>query len=87
MWVTGDHPAAGLTEGIASMDGSSTKLSPRSVTSTVSRLTSQVADKDMKAFTVIDQCAEASRAMNGENDHQSCRGRRGPAIGRGHVYY
>ena len=87
MWVTGDHPAAGLTEGIAYMDGSSTKLSPRSVTSTVSRLTSQVADKDMKAFTVIDQCAEASRAMNGETITSPAVGGADPAIGRGHVYY
>ena len=39
-----------------------TKLSPRSVTSTVSRLTSVVTGNGMKAFAVIEQSAEASRA-------------------------
>jgi uncharacterized protein (DUF302 family) len=38
-----------------------TKLSPRSVTDTVSRLTEMVAAKGMKVFAVIDQSAEASQ--------------------------
>jgi uncharacterized protein (DUF302 family) len=38
-----------------------TKLSPRSVTDTVSRLTDLIAAKGMKLFGVIDQSAEASR--------------------------
>jgi uncharacterized protein (DUF302 family) len=38
-----------------------TKVSPRSVTDTVSRLTSLLAAKDLKVFAVIDQSAEASR--------------------------
>jgi uncharacterized protein (DUF302 family) len=39
-----------------------TKLSPRSVTETVSRLTGILAAKGLKVFAVIDQSAEASRA-------------------------
>lgn len=38
-----------------------TKLSPRSVADTVSRLTDLIAAKGMKLFTVIDQSAEASQ--------------------------
>jgi uncharacterized protein (DUF302 family) len=38
-----------------------TKLSPRSVADTVSRLTDLIAAKGMKLFGVIDQSAEASR--------------------------
>jgi uncharacterized protein (DUF302 family) len=36
-----------------------TKVSPRSVTETVSRLTGILAEKGLKVFDVIDQCAEA----------------------------
>jgi len=39
-----------------------TKVSPRSVTGTVSRLTGILSAKGMKVFAVIDQSAEASRA-------------------------
>ena len=39
-----------------------TKLSPRSVAGTVSRLREMVAAKGMKLFAVIDQSAEASQA-------------------------
>jgi uncharacterized protein (DUF302 family) len=39
-----------------------TKLSPRSVAGTVSRLSDLVAAKGMKLFAVIDQSAEASQA-------------------------
>src|SRR5262245_60284553 len=38
-----------------------TKVSPRSVTDTVSRLTGILSAKGMKVFAVIDQSAEASR--------------------------
>jgi uncharacterized protein (DUF302 family) len=38
-----------------------TKISPRSVADTVSRLTDLVAAKGMKVFAVIDQAAEARR--------------------------
>jgi uncharacterized protein (DUF302 family) len=38
-----------------------TKVSPRSVTDTVSRLTGILAAKGMKVFAVIDQSAEASQ--------------------------
>src|SRR6516164_2543347 len=38
-----------------------TKVSPRSVTDTVSRLTGIISAKGMKVFAVIDQSAEASR--------------------------
>jgi uncharacterized protein (DUF302 family) len=39
-----------------------TKVSPRSVTDTVSRLTSILSAKGLKVFAVIDQSAEASQA-------------------------
>src|ERR1035438_1533584 len=39
-----------------------TKLSPRSVTDTVSRLTDLVAARGMKLFAVIDQSAEARQS-------------------------
>jgi uncharacterized protein (DUF302 family) len=39
-----------------------TKVSPRSVSDTVSRLTGILAAKGMKVFAVIDQSAEASQA-------------------------
>jgi uncharacterized protein (DUF302 family) len=39
----------------------STKVSPRSVTDTVSRLTGMLSAKGLKVFAVIDQSAEASR--------------------------
>jgi uncharacterized protein (DUF302 family) len=39
-----------------------TKLSPRSVTETVSRLTGMVSARGMKVFAVIDQSAEARQA-------------------------
>jgi uncharacterized protein (DUF302 family) len=39
-----------------------TKLSPRSVTATVSRLTSIISGRGMKIFAVIDQSAEAREA-------------------------
>ena len=39
-----------------------TKLSPRSVADTVSRLTEMIAAKGMKVFAVIDQSAEAREA-------------------------
>jgi uncharacterized protein (DUF302 family) len=39
-----------------------TKLSPRSVTETVSRLTDRVSARGMKVFAVIDQSAEARQA-------------------------
>ena len=39
-----------------------TKLSPRSVADTVSRLTSIISGKGMKTFAVIDQSAEAREA-------------------------
>ena len=39
-----------------------TKVSPRSVTATVSRLTGILSAKGMKVFAVIDQSAEARRA-------------------------
>jgi uncharacterized protein (DUF302 family) len=39
-----------------------TKVSPRSVTGTVSRLAGILSAKGMKVFAVIDQSAEASRA-------------------------
>jgi uncharacterized protein (DUF302 family) len=42
--------------------GVTTKLSPRSVADTVSRLTDLVAAKGMKVFGVIDQSAEAREA-------------------------
>ena len=38
-----------------------TKVSPRSVTDTVSRLTGLLAAKGVKVFAVIDQTAEASQ--------------------------
>jgi uncharacterized protein (DUF302 family) len=38
-----------------------TKVSPRSVTDTVSRLTGMLSAKGLKVFAVIDQSAEASR--------------------------
>ena len=38
-----------------------TKVSPRSVTETVSRLTGILAEKGLKVFDVIDQSAEASK--------------------------
>ena len=38
-----------------------TKVSPRSVTNTVSRLTGMLSAKGLKVFAVIDQSAEASR--------------------------
>jgi uncharacterized protein (DUF302 family) len=40
--------------------GTTTKLSPRSVEETVSRLTELIKSKRMKVFAVIDQSAEAS---------------------------
>jgi hypothetical protein len=55
---------AALTEGIADMNGSGTELSPRPVTSPVSRLASMVTGQDMQALAVINQSAEASRAMS-----------------------
>src|ERR1700677_4888513 len=39
-----------------------TKLSPRSVADTVSKLTSMISAKGMKLFAVIDQSAEARQA-------------------------
>jgi uncharacterized protein (DUF302 family) len=39
-----------------------TKVSPRSVTDTVSRLTSMLSARNLKVFAVIDQSAEASQA-------------------------
>ena len=39
-----------------------TKLSPRSVAATVSRLTTMISAKGMKLFAVIDQSAEARQA-------------------------
>ena len=39
-----------------------TKVSPRSVTDTVSRLTGLMSAKNLKVFAVIDQSAEASQA-------------------------
>lgn len=39
-----------------------TKVSPRSVSDTVSRLTSMLSDPGMKIFAVIDQCAQAAQA-------------------------
>ena len=39
-----------------------TKVSPRSVTDTISRLTGILSEKGMKIFAVIDQSAEASQA-------------------------
>jgi uncharacterized protein (DUF302 family) len=39
-----------------------TKLSPRSVTDTVTRLTSMITEKGMRLFAVIDQAAEARQA-------------------------
>src|ERR1700721_4843610 len=42
--------------------GSTTKVSPRSVTETVSRLTGILAAKGLKVFAVIDQAAEARQA-------------------------
>jgi len=41
---------------------STTKLSPRSVTGTVARLTALLAGRGMTVFAVIDQSAEASKA-------------------------
>ena len=42
--------------------GSTTKVSPRSVTETVSRLTGILSAKGLKVFAVIDQAAEARQA-------------------------
>jgi uncharacterized protein (DUF302 family) len=42
--------------------GVTTKVSPRSVAETVSRLTDLIAAKGMKTFAVIDQAAEARKA-------------------------
>ncbi len=41
--------------------GITTKLSPRSVTDTVSRLTGILSEKGLKVFAVVDQSAEASQ--------------------------
>ncbi len=46
----------------AGQDGIVTKLSPRSVPDTVTRLTGILGDKGLKLFAVIDQSAEASAA-------------------------
>ena len=43
------------------MEAVTTKLSPRSVADTVSRLQELIAAKGMKLFTVIDQSGEAER--------------------------
>ena len=49
------------TESAVTEPGVVTKLSPRSVAGTVSRLTDLVGAKGMKVFAVIDQSAEASQ--------------------------
>ncbi len=46
----------------AGQSGIITKLSPRSVNATISRLTSMIAAKGMRLFAVIDQRAEAAQA-------------------------
>ena len=46
----------------ADVPGSVTKLSPRSVADTVSRLIDMIAARGMKLFAVIDQSAEARQA-------------------------
>jgi len=46
----------------ANVPGSVTKLSPRSVADTVSRLIDMIAARGMKLFAVIDQSAEARQA-------------------------
>jgi uncharacterized protein (DUF302 family) len=49
-------------EGTGHQDDTITKLSPRSVGATVSRLTSMITAKGMRLFAVIDQAAEARQA-------------------------
>ncbi len=46
----------------AGQSGIITKLSPRPVNETISRLTSMIAAKGMRLFAVIDQSAEAAQA-------------------------
>ncbi len=46
----------------AGQSGIITKLSPRPVNATTSRLTSMIAAKGMRLFAVIDQSAEAAQA-------------------------
>ncbi len=51
-----------MTGGVgANEEGIITKLSPRTVSDTVTRLTGMVAAKEMKVFDVIDQAAEARK--------------------------
>jgi uncharacterized protein (DUF302 family) len=52
-----------MADGVAANEaGIVTRLSPRPVTDTVTRLTDMVTAKGMKVFAVIDQAAEARRA-------------------------
>jgi uncharacterized protein (DUF302 family) len=51
-----------MTEDSTRTGGIVTKLSPRSVPDTVTRLTTMIADRGLKLFAVIDQSAEAGAA-------------------------
>jgi uncharacterized protein (DUF302 family) len=65
-WQNGTHSDAGRSKGTVMADWIetqvTTKVSPRSVTATVARLTGILSAKGMKLFAVIDQSEEAREA-------------------------
>jgi uncharacterized protein (DUF302 family) len=62
MSTTGTGHGDGTVTENAAVDGTATKVSPRTVADTVARFTSLAQARGLKVFAVIDQAAEARQA-------------------------